>query len=66
MHFLGFVIKTVGSIVAFAIAVKLVALILMVLGFALKLIWLAVWVGLFVFVAWVLYKIFIPSQAHTA
>jgi hypothetical protein len=66
MHFLGFVIKTIGSIVAFAIAVKILALILMVLGFALKLIWLAVWVGLFVFVAWVLYKVFVPSQTHTA
>jgi hypothetical protein len=65
MHFLGFVIKTIGSIVAFAIAVKLLALILMVLGFALKLLWLAVWVGLFVFVAWVLYKVFVPRSAHT-
>ena len=66
MHFLGFVIKTIGSIVAFVIAVKLLAVILMLLGFALKLLWLAVWVGLFLFVAWVLYKIFVPNRAHTA
>lgn len=65
MHFLGFLVKTIGSMVAFAIAVKIVALILMVLGFALKLIWLAVWVGLFVFVAWVLYKIFVPNQTQS-
>lgn len=66
MHFLGFVIKTIGSIVAFVIAVKLLAVILAVLGFALKLLWLAVWVGLFLLVAWVLYKIFVPNHAHTA
>jgi hypothetical protein len=65
MHFLGFVIKSIGSIVAFVIAVKLLAVILMLLGFALKLIWLAVWIGLFLFVAWVLYKIFAPRQARS-
>ena len=66
MHFLGFVIKSIGSIVAFVIAVKLLAVILMLLGFALKLIWLAVWIGLFLFVAWVLYKIFVPRRAQSA
>jgi hypothetical protein len=65
MHFLGFVIKSIGSIVAFFIAVKLLAIILMFLGFALKLLWLAVWIGLFLFVAWVLYKIFAPNQARS-
>ncbi len=65
MHFLGFVIKSIGSIVAFVIAVKLLAVILMFLGLALKLLWLAVWVGLFLFVAWVLYRIFSPNQART-
>jgi hypothetical protein len=64
MHFLGFVMKTIGSIVAFAIAVKLIAIVLAILGFALKLIWLAVWAGLFLLVAWALYKIFSPRQAH--
>ena len=64
MHFLGFIVKTIGSIVAFAIAVKLIALILMILGFALKLVWLAVWAGLFLLVAWALYKIFSPARAH--
>ena len=63
MGFLAFVIKTVGSIVAFVIAVKLVAVILALLGFALQLLWLVVWVGLFLLVAWVLYKIFVPKKA---
>jgi hypothetical protein len=63
MGFLGFIVKTIGSIIVFIITVKLVALILLVLGFALKLIWLAVWVGLFVLVAWVLYKIFVPRSS---
>lgn len=64
MGFFAFVIKTIGSIVAFVIAVKLVAIILALLGFALKLLWLAVWVGLFLVVAWVLYKIFVPRRAE--
>ena len=64
MGFFAFVIKTIGSIVAFVIAVKLLAIILAVLGFALKLLWLAVWVGLFLVVAWVLYKIFVPRRAE--
>jgi hypothetical protein len=64
MHFIGFVLKSIGSIVAFAIAVKLIAFILGVLGFVLHLLWLAVWVGLFLLVAWVLYKIFSPGAAH--
>jgi hypothetical protein len=66
MHFLGFVIKTIGSIVAFAIAVKLISFILAILGFVLQLLWLAVWVGLFLLVAWALYKIFSPNTAHQA
>lgn len=64
MGYFAFVIKTIGSIVAFVIAVKLLAIILAVLGFALKLLWLAVWLGLFLFVAWVLYKIFVPRRAE--
>ncbi|MBI3649963.1 MAG: hypothetical protein HY231_02815 [Acidobacteria bacterium] len=64
MTFLGLVIKTIGSIVAFVIAVKLIAVILGILGLVLKLLWLAVWVGLFLLVAWALYKIFSPRQAR--
>ena len=64
MTFLGFVIKTIGSIIAFALAVRLLAFILGLLGLVLKLLWLAVWVGLFLLVAWALYKIFAPGQAR--
>ena len=63
MGFIVFVIKTIGSIVAFIIAMKLLAVLLALLGFALQLLWLAVWVGLFLLVAWVLYKIFVPRKA---
>ncbi|MEW6128369.1 MAG: hypothetical protein AB1757_15125 [Acidobacteriota bacterium] len=65
MGFLGFVVKTIGSIVAFVIAVKLIAFVLMLLGIALKLIWLVFWVALFGFVAFALYKIFAPNHART-
>ena len=63
MHFLGFVVKTIGSIIAFVIAVKLAAFILALLGLALKLIWLVVCVGFFVVIAYALYRLFAPRSA---
>ena len=63
MHFLGFVIKTIGSIVAFVLAVKLAAFILGLLGLVLKLVWLAVCVGFFVVIAYALYRLFAPRNA---
>lgn len=62
MGFLKLVIGMVGSIVAFIIAVKLLALLLAIVGFALKLIWLAVIVGFFLLVAWVIYRLFTPNR----
>lgn len=63
MHFLGFVIKTIGSIVAFVLAVELAAFILGLLGLVLKLVWLAVCVGFFVVIAHALYRLFAPRNA---
>ena len=65
MGFLGVVLKTVGSIVAFIIAVKLVAFVLLLLGIALKLIWLLFWVVLFGLIAYALYKIFAPGYPRS-
>jgi hypothetical protein len=63
MGFLEVLIKTVGSIVAFIIAVKLVALVLWILGVALHLAWLLFWVFIFCLVAFAIYKIFAPNRA---
>jgi hypothetical protein len=65
MGFLGVVIKTIGSIVAFIIAVKLVAFVLLLLGIALKLIWLLFWVAIFGLIAFAIYKIFAPGQPRS-
>lgn len=62
MAFLKLIIGMVGSIVAFIIAVKLLAVLLAIVGFALKLIWLAVIVGFFLLVAWVIYRLFTPNR----
>jgi len=62
MHFLGFVIKTIGAIVAFAIAVKLAAFILGLLGLVLKLVWLVVCVGFFVVIFYALYRLLAPRR----
>ncbi len=63
MHFLGFAIKTIGSIVAFVIAVKVAAFVLALLGLALKLVWLAVCVGFFALIIYALYRLFAPRHA---
>ena len=62
MGFLKLVIGMIGSFVAFIVAVKLLALLLAIVGFALKLIWLAVIVGFFLLVAWVVYRLFTPNR----
>ena len=62
---MGF-IRVVLGLVAFAIAVKLVAVILAIASFLLKLILLAIVIGLFVLVAWVIYKIISPRSTQQA
>jgi hypothetical protein len=64
MGFFKFVLGTIGSIVALAIAVKLLAILLTVVGIVLKLVWLAVIVGFFLLVAWLVYRIFFPQGAR--
>jgi len=62
MGFLRFVL----GLVAFAIAIKLVAIILAVIGFAIKLLWIAIVFGVFVLVAWLVYKMITPRSPQQA
>jgi hypothetical protein len=62
---MGF-IRFVLGLVAFVIAVKLVAVILTIASFLLKLLFLAIVIGLFVLVAWVIYKIISPRSTQQA
>jgi len=48
--------------VAFIIAVKILAILLAVVGFALGLIKLAVILGIFVLIGWVIYKVISPTR----
>lgn len=60
MGFLRFVL----GLVAFVIAIKLVAILLAVIGFALKLLWIAIVLGVLVLVAWGIYKMISPRSAQ--
>jgi hypothetical protein len=62
MGFLRFIL----GIVAFVIAVKLLAILLGITVFFLKLIWLAIVVGLVVLVAWGIYKLITPRSTQQA
>ncbi|HKG20435.1 MAG TPA: hypothetical protein VKC34_00935 [Blastocatellia bacterium] len=62
MAFLKFLIGTIGSIVAFVISVKILAILLALVGFALKLLWLAVVVGGFLLLVWLAFRIFSPRR----
>jgi hypothetical protein len=48
--------------VAFIIAVKILAILLAVVGFALGLIKLAVILGIFVLIGWLIYKVISPTR----
>ena len=62
---MGF-IRFVLGLVAFVIAVRLVVVILTIASFLLKLLFLAIVIGLFVLVAWVIYKIIAPRSTQQA
>jgi hypothetical protein len=62
---MGF-IRFVLGLVAFVIAVRLVAILLAIIGFALKLLWIAVVLGVFVLIAWVIYKVISPGRTQEA
>jgi hypothetical protein len=65
MGLIRFVFGTVLSIIAFAIAVKLIALLVGVVSFVLKLILMAVIVGVFLLIAWMVYRIISPRRAQS-
>lgn len=58
MGFLRFVL----GMVAFVIAIKLVAVILTIAGFLIKLIGFAIVVGLLVLAAWIIFRVLSPSR----
>jgi hypothetical protein len=62
---MGF-IRFVLGLVAFVIAIRLVVVILTIASFLLKLLFLAIVIGLFVLVAWVIYKIIAPRSTQQA
>ncbi|HXU37920.1 MAG TPA: hypothetical protein VN937_16270 [Blastocatellia bacterium] len=62
MGFLRFVL----GMVAFVIAIKLVAILLAIIGFAFKLLWIAIVLGVFVLVAWLIYRMISPRSAQQA
>jgi hypothetical protein len=62
---MGF-IRFVLGLVAFVIAIKIAALLLGIIGFALKLVWIALVLGSFVLVAWVVYKVISPRDTQQA
>jgi len=65
MQLLKLVIGVLGVIALFVIAVKLLGLILGLIGLALHLFWLALILGFIVLVAWVIYKLLVPSRVET-
>jgi hypothetical protein len=64
MGLIRFVIGTVLSIIAFAISIKLIALLVVVVGFALKLVLMAVIIGVFLLIAWIVYRLIAPRRAE--
>jgi hypothetical protein len=52
--------------VAFVIAIKLVAILLTIIGFALKLVWIAIVLGVIALVAWLIYKMISPGSPQQA
>ena len=56
------ILRLVLGMVAFIIAVKILAILLAVVGFALGLIKLAVILGIFVLIGWLIYKVVSPGR----
>jgi hypothetical protein len=65
MQLLKFVIGVLGLIALFVIAVKLLGLVLGLMHLVFNLFWLALVIGFFVLVGWVIYKLVVPSKAET-
>lgn len=64
MPLIKFVLGTVVALVSIIVAIKLLALVLFAVGLLVKLVWLAVVLGFFVLVGWVIYKIVSPGHAE--
>ena len=64
MGLIRFVFGTVLSIIAFAISVKLLALLVGVVSFLLKLVLMAVVIGVFLLIVWIVYKMIAPRRAE--
>ncbi|HEX8091973.1 MAG TPA: hypothetical protein VF762_24195 [Blastocatellia bacterium] len=62
---MGF-LRFVFGAVMFVIAIKLVALMLGIIGFVLHLLWIAIVVGFFVLVAWLIYRLVSPRRTEAA
>jgi hypothetical protein len=62
---MGF-IRFVLGLLAFVIAIKIVAFLLAIIGLALKLFWVAIVLGIFVLIAWLVYKMVTPRSAQQA
>ena len=56
------IIRMVLGMVAFIIAVKILAILLAVVGFFIGLIKLAVILGIFVLIGWLIYKVISPTR----
>jgi hypothetical protein len=60
------IIRFVLGLVAFIIAIKLAVAILSIASFLLKLVMLAIVIGLFILVAWVVYRLISPRSTQQA
>ena len=64
MGLIRFIFGTAISIIALAITMKLVAIMVGVISFILKLLLLLVIIAIFLLIAWVVYKIVAPRRAE--
>ena len=58
-------VRFIVGLLTFVIGVAVVKILLGIIGFALHLVWLAIVVGFFVLIGWIVYKIIFPRNAET-
>ena len=58
------IIRSIIGLVSFFIAVAIAKVLLGIIGFALHLLWLAIIVGFFILIGWIVYKIIFPRNAE--
>jgi phosphoglycerol transferase MdoB-like AlkP superfamily enzyme len=64
MAILKFFAYSVLSVIAFFVALKLLAFVMGLLGLVLNLLWIAVILAFIIFVGWVIYKVVVPDKAR--